>query len=143
MTDIVFKVDSSHPERMLRRISDALSPPQITYAVREGAKVIQQGIARRAPRRSGRLARSFNIVPIDVYSYKVESTLIYAPVQEYGATIRPRNRTYLRFIAGGRVVFTKGPVVIPPQPYVRPTFDADGQRALDAIADRIIGGMTG
>lgn len=137
MAQIRIRTNTGGPERVIARAARALEPPLVSGAVREGAKVIQRGIAARAPRRSGRLARSFQIESVDAYTYDVASDLIYAPVHEYGATIRPRRATYLRFVVGGQVVFTKGPVVIPARPYVEPTAAADGDAALNAVADRI------
>lgn len=137
-SEIEFTADADEAILMVKNAADALEPPGITEAVKAGAEVIRRGIYNRAPLKSGRLARSFNIEPVSATSFDVASTLIYAPVHEFGATIRPRQAKYLRFRIGDRIVFAKK-VTIPPRPYVQPTYDEDGQLALDTIADHIDG----
>lgn len=136
MADVTIKTETSAPIAMLRRGREALEQPNITYAVRDGALILARGIDRRAPRRSGRLARSFQVSPVSATEYTVGSDLIYAPVHEFGAVIFPRRRRFLRFVIAGRVIFAKK-VTIPARPYVEPTFVEDGQRALDRVAERI------
>lgn len=133
---IRIEIDTSASIRMLRAAIDAIEPPSITYAVRDAARVYGAGIDRRAPRKTGRLARSFEIIPLSATSYEVSSDLVYAPVQEFGATIRPRRAQALRFFVGGRLVFARK-VTIPAQPYVTPTFEADSGKAFDRFADRV------
>lgn len=129
-------IDVSGPIRMLRHAIDAIEPPNITYAVRDAAKVYGAGIDARAPRKTGRLARSFEIQPLSTTSYEVSSGLVYAPVHEFGATIRPRRARALRFFVGGQLVFARK-VTIPARPYVAPTFEVDSDRAFDAFATRV------
>jgi len=57
----------------------------------------------------------------------VGSGLVYAPVHEFGATIRPKTKPYLVFFVGekagsGHWVRTKQ-VTIPPRPYLGPALD--------------------
>lgn len=127
------RVDAAGPIRMVDRAIRAVSLPNASYAVRDAARVYARGIERRAPKRSGRLARSFEIRPLGPLEYEVSSDLIYAPVQEYGAFIKPKTRKVLRF-ADGRFSMRAR---IPAQPYVAPTFTADSDAAFDAFADRV------
>lgn len=141
MADLTVKIDVDAPVRMISRAIRALEPPNATRAVRDGARVLQGGVRARALHRTGRLRGSFEVRTTGPYEAQVGSDLIYAPVHEYGAVIRPVRRQYLRFTVGGRVVFTRGPVTIPARPYVEPTLLADGDRAAAAVADRVLGAI--
>lgn len=129
-------VDTAGPERMIRSAVDAMSQPDISYAVRDAAEVFQRGIASRAPRRSGRLAGSFEIRSVSAHEYEVSSDLVYARPQEEGAFIKPRNRGGVLAFRSGGPRFLKW-VRVRPQPYVAPTFVADADEAFDAFADRV------
>lgn len=74
-------------------------------------------------RRTGKLAQSVGYRVHEDYA-EVGSNLVYAPVHEFGATIRPGAKGFLAWQgAGGEWIFTKKPVVIPPRPYLRPALD--------------------
>jgi phage virion morphogenesis protein len=63
---------------------------------------------------------------------------IYAAVQQFGDTIRPKKAKYLRFrLAGGGFASVKK-VVIPPRPFLGVSED-DREDILDIIAARIAG----
>lgn len=68
-----------------------------------------------------------------VVVYRVGTDLEYAAAQEFGATISPVNGPFLVFDIDGETVFTKGPVTIPPHPYMRPAFDATHGAAAKVI----------
>ncbi len=135
MARVRVDVDSGGPERMIRAAIDAVSTPNISYAVRDAALVYARGIDRRAPRRTGRLAGSFEIEAFSPTEYEVSSDLVYANPQESGAFIRGRRspRKVLR-VGGGRYLKW---VRVKPQPYVAPTFAQDSDKAFDAFADRV------
>lgn len=137
MATVRVDVDKGDVERMIEDAVDAVSPPNITDAVKDAARVFQRGVARRAPRKTGRLANSFTVSQVSATECEVSSDLVYAHVQEFGAYIRPRRRGgRLRFTAGGGVRFAKA-VRIRPQPYFVPTFHADAGDAFEAFADRV------
>ncbi len=47
------------------------------------------------------------------------TNVFYAPFHQFGAIIKPVKAKLLRFrIEGGRVVYTKGPVVLPARPFL-------------------------
>lgn len=136
MATVRVDVDTGGPERMIRAAIDALTPPNVTNALRAAANVYQTGIRSRAPRRTGRLATSFFIDQVGAYEFEVSSGLIYAPVHEFGATIRPVRARALRFTVGSQVVFAQK-VTIPARPYVAPTFAQDSDKAFNAFAERV------
>lgn len=70
-----------------------------------------------------------------VVVYRVGTDLEYAAAQEFGATISPVRAQFLHFTIGGEEVFTKGPVTIPPHPYMRPAFDSAHGAAAKVIGE--------
>lgn len=74
-------------------------------------------------RRTGRLANSLEYRLIDDWEAEVGSRLIYAAIHEYGGEIRPVMAKFLRFQIGDKVIFTKGPIMIPARPYLKPALD--------------------
>ena len=81
-------------------------------------------------RRSGDLLRSLRS-ELRGSGAKTEVRLVvggrgvpYAAIHEEGGTIRPKRAVYLHFcLPGGQWVRTKGPVVIPPRPFMAPAAD--------------------
>lgn len=74
-------------------------------------------------RRTGKLAQSITYKVAKDYA-EVGSNIVYAPVHEFGATIRPGAKGFLAWKGqGGEWIFTKKPVVIPARPYLRPALD--------------------
>lgn len=120
---------------MVERAVEAVSPPDVTDAVRAAAETFRDGIARRAPRRSGRLAASFRVNTVSAYEAEAVSDLMYARPQEEGAFIRPVRARALVFNAGGPQ-FRKW-IRVKKQPYVSPTFAADANKAFDTFCDHI------
>lgn len=122
---------------LLHRAAKALRPPVITDAVLDGAKRYQDGARARAPVDTARLRGSIQATSTGPYSAKTWTDLIYAPVQEFGAVIRPVHAQALRFVVAGGIVFAQK-VTIPPQPYFIPTFNQDTDRVVEHVADRIM-----
>jgi hypothetical protein len=135
------KSDASGPLRMLRMAVRALQPPAIGRAVDAALQVYQQGIQKRAPRKSGALAASFKRQMTGEAQGEVGSDLIYARPQEQGAWIAPKGKA-LKFEGSGGVHFQGKPIRLKPHPYVGPTFDQDSPHAEAAFMseiDRAIG----
>lgn len=128
-------VDKRDATRLVVRAQEALSPPKVTDAVRAAAEVYAEGIARRAPRRSGRLAGSFEVRTLSATEAEASSGLVYARPQESGAFIRAKGRA-LRFTGAGGVRYLKW-VRVKPQPYVAPTFASDSDKAFEAFCDHV------
>lgn len=125
-----------------------------------GGLILQNGMKQRAPRLTRTLARSIHIgghedqapdftdggdkqgrnrVPSPVRTkgkvkIYIGTDLIYAAIQEYGGEIRPRRAAFLRFQIDGEWVMARR-VRIPAQPYIRPTFEADGPEALREVGE--------
>lgn len=124
--------------RAVKRVEDALQPPSITESVGDGADVFVEGARARAPRRSGRLASSIDKTPDTPTSWIIGSDLIYAGVQEFGATIRPATSPTLVYQGTNGITYFDKVVRIPSQPYMRPTFDLDQAEAVAAVKSDIV-----
>lgn len=127
-----------------------------------GGLILQNGMKQRAPRKTRTLARSIHIgghedqasdfstggdkrgrnrVPspersknrVKIY---IGTNLIYAAIHEYGGEIRPKRAVFLRFQIDSEWVMARR-VRIPAQPYVRPTFEADGPEAQREVGDAL------
>ena len=72
-------------------------PKENTRLLRMALYAVQRNIRAAAPKKSGKLARSFYAHVISLEEGYVESDLPYAAIQNYGGDIYPRNRQYLRF----------------------------------------------
>ena len=69
----------------------------------------------RALQKDGHLLSSFHVVRSNPEGFAIGSNERYVHVHQYGATIVPKAKKWLRFIVGGEVVFSKK-VVIPARP---------------------------
>jgi HK97 gp10 family phage protein len=111
--------------RGLRELNDALHelPEDMAKAahrtgVRKGARVLADGMERRAPRATGELAGSMVI------------------------SIRRRGRGIVALVGPSKGAFHGmfqefGTSHHPAQPFMRPTVDEDGQRAVEAMREQL------
>lgn len=125
-----------------------------------GGLILQNGMKVRAPKRTRSLARSIHIgghedqapdfstniegrgrdpVPLPERSkgrvkIHIGTDLEYAAIQEFGGEIKPKKARVLRFKIKGEWVIAKR-VRISAQPYVRPTFEADGPEAQREVGE--------
>lgn len=130
-------VDASEVKRMLASARRALSNPR--KAVIAALEVYRDGIAGRAPRKTGDLIANFKIKMTGNASHvsgEVSSDQVKATTQEFGAWIGPKRRKALKF-AGSPVTYMRKPVHVPARPYVAPTFQSDSDRAVAAFADEL------
>lgn len=133
-------IDITGEEEVARALHDAanrLSGAQLEAALVSGAQILVNGAKTRAPKLTTTLARSIHILSQSPREVSVGTNLVYAAMQEFGGEIYPVNRTYLRFEVGGDVIYTRGPVKIPAQPYMRPTFEADRDKAVREVAGAV------
>lgn len=65
---------------------------------------------------TGRLRNSIIVESSDTEAV-IGTNLIYAPVHQFGATIKPKNGKFLRFKIGNKEIFTKQ-VVISARPFI-------------------------
>lgn len=127
-----------------------------------GGLILQNGMKQRAPKKTRNLARSIHIGGHEDqapdFSTNLEgrgpgtlsgpertnkgvkifvgTDLEYAAIQEYGGEIVPKRARVLRFKVDGEWVQARR-VRIPAQPYVRPTFEADGQEAQAEVGEAL------
>lgn len=73
---------------------------------------------------TGRLRNSIIVESSDTEAV-IGTNLIYAPVHQFGATIKPKNGKFLRFKIGNKEIFTKQVVI--------------GARPFIGFSDRLIG----
>jgi len=59
---------------------------------------------------------------------------IYARIQEFGGTIRPRKAKLLHFFVDGKEIFAKK-VTLPARPYLKPAIDDNKPEIIKAMAD--------
>jgi len=133
-------IDITGEEEVARALHDAanrLSGQQMEAALVSGAQILVNGAKQRAPVLTGTLRRSIHILAQSSHEVSVGTNLVYAAMQEFGGDVVPVNGTYLRFEIGGEVIFTRGPVHIPAHPYMRPTFEADRDKAVREVAGAV------
>jgi len=92
-------------------------------------------------RRSGRLSRSIHSAPARAEGGnvigKVGTNVVYAPVHEFGATIRAKRAKYLRFKVQGRFVSVKE-VTIPKRPFMKPSLEERRPAIAAAIRKTVV-----
>lgn len=77
-------------------------------------------------RKTGKLANSLTYRLIGNSDAEVGTNLIYAAIHEYGGEIRPKNKKFLHWVSPtGEQVFTKGPVLMPERPFLRPALEKE------------------
>lgn len=77
---------------------------------------IRQKARDYAPVKTGVLRRSLfaDFVPgTNNLVVAVGTDLIYARIQDLGGIIKPKNKEFLRFQIGDKVIYTRGPIKIP------------------------------
>jgi phage gpG-like protein len=69
----------------------------------------------------------------------VGTNLKYAAIHEFGGTIRPKTKKYLKFKAGGRW-YSANQVTIPERPYLRPSLEKKRKAVLNLILRKLLEG---
>lgn len=102
-------------------------------------KLVVRDAMKKAPARKGHLRRSIPLnSKYDITGITLGSNLKYARIQELGGIIRPRIKDYLKFEIGGKTIFTKKPVRIKAQPYLRPALEENVGKIENLLRQRII-----
>ena len=130
----------------------------LTDALLPGAQVFMEVAKRLAPFDQGPLRHSIHIGghtglsdewnPSEGLGYRdlgnpgpmqqiVGTTMIYAKVHEYGATIKAKNAPYLVFQTDDGAWHSVKEVRIPPRPYMRPAFEGEKAQAIRKIAETV------
>lgn len=102
--------------------------PAITKSLWQSAQLVRNDAVDLAPFKTGNLRRSITEFATS-NTIEVWSNLEYARIQEFWWTIVPRNKPYLVFKIGWKLIRTKKSV-IKWKPYLRP--------ALEQNADEIV-----
>ena len=104
MTEITARITDRSAINALSHLESA-SQTAVMKGLRKAGLLMGSAIASRAPRKSGRLARSF-LSPI-VHGNSVtigRGVPIYGAIHEYGGTITPKSGPYLVFQVNGQWV---------------------------------------
>ena len=98
----------------------------------------------RALQKDGHLLSSFHVVRSGPDGFAIGSNERWVHVHQYGATIRPKGKKWLRFVMNGEVVFRKQ-VVIPARPMLPganelpPAWDAAFQETATELLEAHMG----
>ncbi|NDL70509.1 HK97-gp10 family putative phage morphogenesis protein [Vreelandella alkaliphila] len=96
---------------------------------RAGAAVVRDEARRRAPKRTGKLAK--NIVAVTARVSDQNRSSAGVRVRSQGKAADPKNAFYWKFVE-------LGTSKMPPAPFIRPAFDAVEQKAGDAAIEKIV-----
>lgn len=118
-------------ERNLGKIRESMGRGGLGIGAERGAIQLKRNVQKHI-RARGLLMTSAYVKSIEARklqarlvpseNWAVLSSLIYAAIQEYGATIRARRAPYLVFQVGGQWVRVRQ-VTIPPRPHWRPAIE--------------------
>lgn len=109
-------------EAKLNAINVALAGPAISAGLMAAAKVLETAAKQNAPVLTGNLRRSIHSEQLSPYTAMVGTDVVYARRIEYGFS-GPDSL--------GRVYHQ------PPQPYMRPAYDEEGDHAGDVARETI------
>nr|WP_264477796.1 HK97-gp10 family putative phage morphogenesis protein [Halomonas malpeensis] len=116
-------------ENELKLLTRAENDRVRRQGARAGAGVVRDEARRRAPKRSGKLAR--NIVAVTARVSEQSRATAGVRVRERGKGDDSSNAFYWRFVE-------LGTSKMPPAPFIRPAFDATEQQAGDAAIAKIL-----
>jgi hypothetical protein len=108
----------------IRFTGNSSAVPDLARIVEEGhrdvVRRVAEGVRSEVERElgAGPMGKSFRLVDVVGGAIELRSKHPGARAQDVGAVIRPRHAKVLRFESGGRVTYTRGPVVIRPKRYV-------------------------
>ncbi|GED46444.1 hypothetical protein HME01_22960 [Vreelandella aquamarina] len=115
-------------EEDLKQLTRAENDRVRRQGARAGAGVVRDEARRRAPKRSGKLAK--NIVAVTAKVSENSRATAGVRVRERGKASDPSNAFYWKFVE-------LGTSKLPPAPFIRPAFDAVEQQAGDAAIEKI------
>lgn len=84
---MITSVGLQETQLKLRAFSGAINGPERLTIARAGGIVVQSEAKIRAPKKTGTLSRSIQMVNSGAGSVDVGTNLIYAAIQEFGGTI--------------------------------------------------------
>lgn len=116
--------------RQLKTLPEKLAKNGLRAAVNAGAEVIRKDAANRAPVATGRLKKAIYKKQIREKSNNNQQTFFVGA--RSGKKYRQKNQDayYWRFLEFGKAK-------MPAQPFLRPAFDTNKTRAVEAIAKKL------
>lgn len=142
MIAITVEVDKKQLSRLLEMPEDAhkgiIQGLKMASRLLENKAKAKFGTANNLKVKTGRLRQSITstVDPIR-FEASIGTNVMYAPVHEYGAVIRPRNKKFLRFQIEGQWVMARQSV-IPPRPFLGPTLDENIETVMDIISEEML-----
>lgn len=126
MADVLVRVTGV--DEALRRLSQmavAVQGTVLAQSLVAAAMPLRNRARERAPYRTGTLRSSIEVLGSPVraaggYAVQVGTNLVYAPVHEFGAVIKPRKARMLRWQDDSGQWHAAKQVTIPARPYLRP-----------------------
>ena len=135
MNDLKIEIDAELVEKALKE-APGLAKKMIALSLSESALEVQNKAKSPgyAPYDKGTLRRSITheVKPLEA---KVGTNLVYAPIHEFGGTIRAKKAKYLRFKVNGQWV-SKKQVTIKPyngRGYLRPALKDSSKYIIDTF----------
>jgi len=126
--------------RKLNEMGKAAASSAIGDALTAGAQLIVNDAKERAPVLTGTLRRYLHSSKptrkSGQWEVQVGTNLRYAAIHEYGGIIKAKNKPFLVFKIGGKLIFTKS-VQIPARPYLRPAFDSQKDAAITEVGEAL------
>jgi phage gpG-like protein len=110
-----------------KAVRGSLTGPSLMNAAMNGGRVIQSNARNYAPVDTGNLRASIQVEPDEVKPniawVNIGTDVIYAAIQEFGGTIKPKVAKMLSWVdKDGKRIFARA-VQIKAQPYLRPAVD--------------------
>ena len=121
-----------------KAVRGSLTGPSLMSAAMNGGRVIQSNARNYAPVDTGNLRASIQVEPAEVKPtaawVNIGTDVIYAAIQEFGGTIKPKTKKMLSWIGeNGERIFARA-VQIKAQPYLRPAVDNHKNDIIGAVS---------
>lgn len=135
MASVTVKIDGlSDLGKRLQTLSDDMQGKVARAATAAGAVLVKNAAIRKAPEDTGNLKR--NVIAKRIPKSQTNLT------SEHIVTVRKGKKTAKQKAAGLRDAYYAswvefGTVKMAPQPYLRPAFDENKEKAVQAIKDRL------
>lgn len=122
-------------QRAIYQFSERLGDRVTVLALRTGAKMILQKVRAAAPRKTGRLKRATVVATSRINQRRRNGKVgVYLRVKPGRSRADLKGAWYGKFVENG---YKRGQTVVPGRKFVRNTFDANKQAALNLILTAI------
>lgn len=134
MANITVKIDGlSDVQRKLEALEDAVAADVMEKAVLIGAKIIQEDASRRAPRRTGKLAKSIEIEVKEKSRNSVSVAVGPSKEAFYGKFVELGHAV----VRGRRKAEKKVVGHVPAKPFLRPAIDENEDAVKRTVAETL------